>query len=98
VVNPGIVRQQLESAAMFGLAAALGQRVDIEAGAVKQRNFDAYPLVTLADTPAIECHLIASEREPGGAGEPGTPPVAPALANAIFALTGRRLRELPLEL
>ncbi len=96
VVNPGIVRQQLESAAMFGLAAALGQRIDIVGGAVQQRNFDAWPLPTLAQTPRIETHIVASEREPGGVGEPATPPVAPALANALFALTGERRRQLPL--
>jgi len=96
VVNPGIVTQQLESAAMFGLAAALDQRIDIENGVVRQRNFPDYPLVKLAETPAIECHILASERAPGGVGEPGTPPLAPALANALFALTGVRLRSLPL--
>jgi isoquinoline 1-oxidoreductase subunit beta len=96
VVNPGIVRQQVEGAAMFGLAAALDLRIDIEDGAVKQRNFPDYPLTTLAETPAIEVHIVPSERAPGGVGEPGTPPVAPALANALFVLTGRRLRELPL--
>ena len=97
VVHPGIVRQQVEGAAMFGLAAALDLRIDIENGAVKQRNFPDYPLTTLAETPAIEVHILPSERAPGGVGEPGTPPVAPALANALFALTGQRLRELPLK-
>ncbi|MFO1273063.1 MAG: molybdopterin cofactor-binding domain-containing protein [Rubrivivax sp.] len=96
VVHPAGVHQQLESAALFGLAAALGQRIDIVEGVVQQRNFDAWPLVTLARTPVIETHLVDSDRPPGGAGEPGTPPVAPALANALYALTGRRLRELPL--
>jgi isoquinoline 1-oxidoreductase subunit beta len=96
VVNPGIVRQQLESAAMFGLGAALGQRIEIVDGAVQQRNFPDYPLPTLAMTPLIETDIVASERPPGGVGEPGTPPVAPAVANALFALTGRRLRSLPL--
>lgn len=96
VVHPGIVRQQVESAVMFGLAAALQQRIDIVDGAVQQRNFPDHAPLTLADTPAIEVHLVASERPPGGAGEPATPPVAPAVANALFALTGRRLRTLPL--
>ncbi len=98
VVHPGIVAQQMESAVVFGLTAALHSRIDIEGGQVRQRNFPDYPLLTLAETPRIETHILRSERAPGGMGEPGTPPVAPALANAIFALTGQRLRELPLKL
>lgn len=97
VVHPGIVAQQMESAVVFGLTAALHSRIDIEGGQVRQRNFPDYPLLTLAETPRIETHIVRSERAPGGMGEPGTPPVAPALANAIFALTGQRLRELPLK-
>ena len=98
VVNPRIAAQQIESAVIFGLSAALHGRIDIENGAVKQANFDDYRVLRLAETPAIETHFVASDREPGGLGEPGTPPVAPALANALFALTGQRLRELPLQL
>jgi isoquinoline 1-oxidoreductase beta subunit len=96
VVNPGIVAQQMESGVMFGLAAALHGRIDIEGGVVRQKNLPDLPLPTLADTPQIETHIVASDRPPAGVGEPGTPPVAPALANALFALTGRRLRRLPL--
>ena len=96
VINPRIAAQQVESAVIFGLSAALFGRIDIEHGAVRQRNFDSYRMLRLAQTPAIEAHFIASTRTPGGLGEPGTPPVAPALANAWFALTGQRLRELPL--
>lgn len=98
VVHPGIVRQQVESSVMFGLAAALDHRIDIVGGAVQQRNFPAHAPLTLAETPAIEVHILPSERAPGGVGEPATPPVAPALANALFALTGQRLRSLPLQL
>jgi isoquinoline 1-oxidoreductase subunit beta len=98
VVNPGIVAQQMESGIVFGLSAALHGRIDIDGGVVRQRNFPDYPLLALADTPRIETHLVASERHPGGVGEPGTPPVAPALAAALFAVTGQRLRELPLRL
>ena len=65
---------------------------------VKQRNYPDYPLVGMADAPRVETHLVASTRSPGGVGEPGTPPIAPALANALFALTGKRLRALPLRL
>ena len=96
VVNPGIVAQQMEGAVIFGLSAALHGRIDIEASVVKQKNFPDYPMVKLADAPRIETFLVPSTRSPGGVGEPGTPPLAPALANALFALTGKRLRELPL--
>ena len=96
VVNPGIVAQQLESAVIFALSAALHGRIDIEGGVVKQTNFPTYPVVRLADSPVIETHLVASTRWPGGVGEIGTPPLAPALANALFVLTGKRVRELPL--
>ncbi|HEY4067601.1 MAG TPA: molybdopterin cofactor-binding domain-containing protein [Burkholderiaceae bacterium] len=96
VVNPAIVAQQLEGAVIFGLSAALYGRIDIEGSVVRQRNFPDYPVVKMADAPRIETHLIASTRAPSGVGEPGTPPVAPAVANALFALTGRRWRDLPL--
>jgi len=98
VVNPGIVAQQMEGAIMFGLGAALFGRIDIVASAVRQSNFTDYPVAKMIDTPRIETHLVASTRPPGGVGEPGTPPIAPALANALFVLTGKRLRELPLVL
>lgn len=96
VVNPGIVAQQMESAIVFGLSAALFGRVDIVGSVVQQSNFPNHPILTLAQTPRIETHLVASINPPGGVGEPGTPPVAPALANALFVLTGKRSRELPL--
>jgi isoquinoline 1-oxidoreductase beta subunit len=96
VVNPAIVAQQLEGAIMFGLAAALWGRIDIVASAVRQGNFNEVRLPLLADTPRIETHLVASTRSPGGVGEIGTPPLAPAIANALFVLTGVRRRELPL--
>lgn len=98
VIHPGIVAQQMESGVMFGLSAALFGRIDIAGGVVQQRNFPDQTMLTLAMTPAIETHIVPSTREPGGMGEPGVPPTAPALANALFALTGRRLRELPLRL
>ena len=81
---------------MFGLSAALYGRIDIEAGAVRQTNFPSYRLLTLAETPVIETHLVESVRRPGGVGEPGTPPIAPAVATALFMLTGERRRSLPL--
>ncbi len=98
VVNPGIVAQQMESAVVFGISQALFSRIDIDAGVVRQTNFPSYPLPRLADVPPIETHLLASTRAPGGVGEPGTPPLAPALGNALFALTGVRRRALPFSL
>lgn len=96
VVNPGIVVRQMESCIVFGLTAALWGRIDIVAGAVQQKNFPDHPLMTLAQCPTIETHLMPGESPPTGVGEPGLPPVAPALANAWFALTGERRRSLPL--
>jgi isoquinoline 1-oxidoreductase subunit beta len=98
VVNPGIVAQQIEGAVVFALSAALYGRIDIVDGVVQQTNFPSHPVVRLAEAPRVETHLIDSTRPPTGVGEIGTPPLAPALANAIFALTGKRLRELPLRL
>ena len=88
----------MESAVIFALSAALYGRVDIEAGVVRQGNFNDHPILTLAETPRIETHLMPSTRTPAGVGEVAVPPVAPALGNALFALTGQRLRELPLTL
>ena len=96
VVNPGIVAQQVESAVVFGLSAALHGRIDIHEGVVQQLNFPAYPMVKLADAPQVQTWLIDSKRAPGGVGEPAVPPLAPAVANALFALTGVRQRSLPL--
>jgi isoquinoline 1-oxidoreductase beta subunit len=98
VVNPAIVARQMESGIVFGLTAALHGRITIERSRVQQANFPDYPLLAMADCPVIETHLVASDRHPGGVGEPGTPPIAPAVANAVAALTGQRLRELPLRL
>jgi isoquinoline 1-oxidoreductase beta subunit len=96
VVHPGIVAQQVEGSVVFGLTAALFGRIDIRNSIVQQRNFPDQPLLTMAQTPAIETHILPSTRDPSGMGEPAVPPVAPALANALFRLTGQRLRELPL--
>jgi isoquinoline 1-oxidoreductase beta subunit len=96
VVNPDIVAQQVESAVVFALSAALHGRLDIQDGVVQQDNFPSHPLVKLADAPQVETWLLASERPPGGVGEPGVPPLAPAVANALFLLTGQRRRSLPL--
>jgi isoquinoline 1-oxidoreductase subunit beta len=95
-VNPDIVAQQMEGGVVFALSAALHGRIDIVDGVVQQTNFPQYPLAQMADTPVVETHIVRSLRPPSGVGEPGVPPLAPALANAWFALTGERKRALPL--
>ena len=97
-VNPNLIAQQMESGIVFGLGAALYGRIDIEKGRVQQSNFHDYPLLRMPDCPAISTHIVPSTAHPEGVGEPGTPPIAPAVANAVFALTGQRLRTLPLKL
>jgi CO/xanthine dehydrogenase Mo-binding subunit len=97
-INPDIVRQQMESGIVFGLTAALYGEIAIANGRAVQSNFHDYRMVTLRDAPDIDVHLVDSGAEPGGVGEPGTPPIAPAVANAVFRATGRRLRSLPLRL
>ncbi|BFM14851.1 xanthine dehydrogenase family protein molybdopterin-binding subunit [Maricurvus nonylphenolicus] len=98
VVTPDNVRAQMESSIIFALTAALYGSIDIESGAVKQSNFHDYPLLRLDQTPEIEVHLIDSDESPAGVGEPGLPPVAPAIANALYSATGKRFRTLPLTL
>jgi isoquinoline 1-oxidoreductase beta subunit len=98
-VNPAGVRAQTESSITFALTAALKGKITIRDGRVEQGNFDDQPLLRIDEMPAIEVHLVpASHEPPGGVGEPGVPPLAPALANAVFAATGKRLRRLPLRL
>ncbi|MDE2344372.1 MAG: xanthine dehydrogenase family protein molybdopterin-binding subunit [Betaproteobacteria bacterium] len=96
VVNPDTVAAQMEGAMCYGLTAALFGQVSFEGGRPQQSNFNDYPLARLADMPAVEVHLVPSNEPPGGVGEPGTPPIAPAVCNALFALTGRRVYRLPL--
>ena len=97
-VNPNHVAQQIESAVVFGLSAALGGRIDIAQGRVRQSNFHDVPALRIDACPVIETHIVPSTEPPEGLGEPGLPPLAPAVAGAVFALTGQRLRSLPLQL
>jgi isoquinoline 1-oxidoreductase beta subunit len=98
VVNPSIVEAQIKSGVIFGLSAALYGEITIKDGRVEQGNFDAYQVVRLADTPKIEVYLpLSGGTKWGGIGEPGLPPTAPAVANAVFAATGQRVRSLPLK-
>jgi isoquinoline 1-oxidoreductase beta subunit len=96
VIHPDIVRQQIEGGIVWGLGAALGARLGFTRGLANARNFDALDLPLLAGTPDITVDIIESDEPPGGVGEVGVPPVAPAVANALFAATGKRLRHLPL--
>ena len=96
VVNPLSVEAQLQSAIAFGLSAALHGQVTFKDGRVEQSNFHDYPVLRLNEMPRVEVHLVPGGEKPTGVGEPGTPPVAPAVVNAMFALTGKRARTLPL--
>jgi isoquinoline 1-oxidoreductase beta subunit len=96
VVNPDIVVAQVESAIVFGLTAALHGEITIDRGRVAQSNFHDYPLLRMREMPAVEVHLVQSTAAPTGIGEPATPPIAPAVANAVYALTKQRIRQLPL--
>jgi isoquinoline 1-oxidoreductase subunit beta len=96
VVNPRHVEMQIESGILYGLTAALFGEITIKDGRVEQSNFDTYQIARIADAPKIETHLVLSGgMKWGGIGEPGTPPIAPAICNAIFAATGKRIRKLP---
>jgi isoquinoline 1-oxidoreductase subunit beta len=96
VVNPDTIDAQMRSGIVFGLSAALMQKITIENGRVVEANFDSYPLAAMTDVPEIEVHIAPSGEAAGGIGEPATPPVAPALGNAIFAAIGKRIRTLPI--
>ncbi|TMH14410.1 MAG: xanthine dehydrogenase family protein molybdopterin-binding subunit, partial [Betaproteobacteria bacterium] len=95
-VNPDIVRRQIESAVVYGLTAALYGKITFKDGRVEQSNFHDYRMLRMGEMPKVEVHIVPSTEAPGGIGEPGTPPIAPAVANAIFAATGKRIRKLPL--
>ena len=96
VINPDVVRAQVEGGVGFGLGAALRNAITLEGGEVQQGNFDTYKPLRMSDMPHVEVHMVPSTANPTGIGEPGVPPIAPALANAIFAATGKRVRDLPI--
>jgi len=98
VVNPDTVRAQIESATIFGISAALYGEITLQNGRVEQANFDSYRVVRLDEAPVIDVHIVQSFEAPGGIGEPGTSAVMPAVANAVFAATGKRIRKLPIDL
>jgi isoquinoline 1-oxidoreductase beta subunit len=96
VINPDTVRAQMEGGIIFGLTAALKTEITLKDGRVQQDNFHDYQMLRIFESPEIEVHIVPSSENPTGVGEPGVPPVAPALANAIFAVTGKRIRRLPI--
>jgi isoquinoline 1-oxidoreductase subunit beta len=95
-IHPDNIQAQLEGGMVYGLTAALRGKITLANGAVEQTNFTDYRMLTMGEMPRVECYLLPSTAAPGGIGEPGTAPIAPALANAIYAATGNRLRSLPL--
>ena len=94
-INPDNIRAQVEGGIGYGLGAILKGEITLEGGEVVQGNFDTYPVLTIDEMPHVEVHIVPSQEPPTGIGEPGLPPVGPALANAYFAATGKRIRVLP---
>jgi isoquinoline 1-oxidoreductase beta subunit len=97
-VNPDVVRAQMEGGMAFGLSAALLSELTLKDGQVQQSNFHDYQVLRMDRMPRVEVHIVPSLEAPTGVGEPATPVIAPAVANAVFAATGKRLRQLPLKL
>jgi isoquinoline 1-oxidoreductase beta subunit len=97
VVNPATVRAQIESAIIFGITAALHGEITLKNGRVEQSNFDSYQMLRMDEAPDVEVHIVQSQEPPGGMGEAGTSAIVPAVANAIFAATGKRLRKMPVD-
>jgi isoquinoline 1-oxidoreductase subunit beta len=97
VVNPSTVEAQIESAIVFGLTAAMYGVITFKNGRVERDNFDTYPLLRIGEMPLVEVHILNNDEPPSGIGEPGTPPIASAVTNAIFAATGKRVRRLPID-
>jgi isoquinoline 1-oxidoreductase beta subunit len=95
IVNPDSIRRQIEGGVIFGLSATLYGNITLKEGRIEQGNFDDYQILRMHEAPEVDVHIIPSSERPGGVGEIGTPPVAPAVCNAIFALTGKRVRKLP---
>jgi isoquinoline 1-oxidoreductase/isoquinoline 1-oxidoreductase beta subunit len=97
VINPDVVTAQMEGGILFGLSAALDQEITMKDGIIQQDNYDSFPALRMFECPEIVVKVVDSHEPPTGAGEPGLPPIAPAVANAVFAGTGVRLRRMPLQ-
>jgi isoquinoline 1-oxidoreductase beta subunit len=96
IVNPDTIQAQIEGGIVFGLSAALYGEITLKDGRVEQSNFHDYPVLRMNEMPWVEVHIVPSDEKPGGVGEPGVPPIAPAVVNAIAVLTNRRIRRLPI--
>jgi isoquinoline 1-oxidoreductase beta subunit len=97
VINPAIIRQQMEGGVVFALSAVLYGKITLSNGRVEQGNFNDYRVVAMSEAPQVEVFIVPSDERPTGIGETAVPPLAPAVANAVFVLTGRRIRSLPIE-
>jgi isoquinoline 1-oxidoreductase beta subunit len=97
IINPTGARAQVEGGIIEGMSAALMGEITVRDGRVQQDNFNSYPICRIHQVPTIDIHFVESDDSPRGLGEPPLPPVAPAISNAVFAATGRRVRELPLK-
>ena len=97
-INPWNIEAQMQGAIVYGLTAALHGELTFDNGRVQQSNFHDYPMLRIDEMPAVEVHIVDSDEPPTGVGEPGVPPIAPAVANALFSLTGSRVRRLPIRL
>jgi isoquinoline 1-oxidoreductase subunit beta len=95
-VNPDVIKAQIEGGIGYGLGAILKGEITLKDGVVEQTNFDGYDVLTLTEMPEVEVHILPSKEGPTGVGEPGVPPIGPAVANAVFAATGKRIRVLPM--
>jgi isoquinoline 1-oxidoreductase beta subunit len=98
VINPDTMAAQMEGGIVYGLTCALKNEITITGGKIDQDNFNSYPLLRISEAPRVEVYAVPSNEAPGGVGEPGVPPIAAAVANAVFAATGQRLRKLPFRL
>ena len=98
VINPNMVKEQMEGGIVFALSAALGNEITFRDGRIEQSNFDDFPILRIGEMPNIEVHILENNRPPQGVGEMSGPPVLAAVANAVFALTGKRLRQIPFRL
>jgi isoquinoline 1-oxidoreductase beta subunit len=98
MINPNLVRQQIESSIVYGMSMAMYDEITLDKGRVQQTNFNNWRVVRIDESPAMDVHIIAEGGAPGGIGEPITAIVAPAVANAVAAATGKRLRSMPLKL
>jgi isoquinoline 1-oxidoreductase subunit beta len=96
IVNPNIIEQQAVGAVVYGLTQTLKGEITIDKGRVQQANFDTYDMLRMNEMPKVDVHIVPSDETPTGMGEPAVPPVAPAICNAIFAATGKRIRHLPI--